>query len=318
MHRVAVLVVPPVVPFDVAIPAQVLGEASRDGRPLYDVLHCTATPGPVETSVGYRLDIPHGLDILDTADTIIVPGTQRRGLLDPSIAAALLRAAASGRRLVSICTGAFVLAAAGLLDGRPATTYWRRADEFASLYPSVRLDPSVLFVDDGDILTSAGLAAGIDLCLHLLRGDHGAAVANESARRVVVAPVRSGGQAQFIPSAPVTGRTLADVQAWALTHLSDPLTIADLAAHARVSERTLTRRFRTETGQSPLQWLLARRVDRARELLETTDLPIEEIARTSGLGSGDSLRARFARHLGITPTAYRATFTHQTTPHPTT
>lgn len=307
-HRVAVLIVPPVVPFDVAIPDLVLGGAEHEGRRLYEVRQCAAAPGLQATSADYRLDVPGGLDVLEDADTIVIPGTGSRAI-DPAVRDALRRAAAEGRRLVSICTGAFVLAAAGLLDGRPATTYWRRAEEFAARHPAVRLDPAVLYVDDGQILTSAGLAAGIDLCLHIIRTDHGSAAANASARRVVVAPVRSGGQAQFITAPRPTGSTLAAVQSWALERLAEPLTVADLAEHARMSPRTLTRRFRAETGSSPLQWLLAQRVDRARELLETTALSIDEVARASGLGSADTLRAQLSRHLGLTPTAYRATFT---------
>ncbi|WP_026313604.1 GlxA family transcriptional regulator [Actinomadura flavalba] len=310
MHRVAVLVMPSVVPFDVAIPDLVLGGAERDGRRLYAVRQCTPEPGPVPTSADYALTIGAGLDVLDWADTIVVPGTDGRAR-DDRVVAALRDAAARGTRLVSICTGAFVLASAGLLDGRPATTYWRRAEEFASSYPDVRLDPSVLYVDDGQILTSAGLAAGIDLCLHLLRLDHGAAVANTAARRVVVAPMRAGGQAQFITAPPPDGRTLGGVQDWARAHLAEPITVATLAARACASPRTLTRRFRAETGHSPLQWLLRQRVDRARELLETTDLPLTDVARHTGLGTPDSLRAHFSRHVGLTPSAYRATFTQR-------
>ncbi|GAA2612472.1 helix-turn-helix domain-containing protein [Actinomadura fulvescens] len=313
-HRVAVLAVPPVVPFDVSIPDLVLGGSEHEGRRLYDVRMCTAAPGVIKTSADYGLAVSRGLEVLETAETIVVPGTHTREPIDPGVLDGLRRAAADGRRIVSICTGTFVLAAAGLLDGHRATTYWRRAEEFAARYPAVDLDPSVLYTDGGQILTSAGLAAGIDLCLHIIRKDHGAAVANAAARRVVVAPVRSGGQAQFITaprSSRADGDGLAHTQAWALERLDRRLTIDDLARQARTSGRTLTRRFRSETGLSPLQWLLRQRIDRARELLETTALPIDEVARASGLGSADSLRAHLVRQVGLTPTAYRATFTQR-------
>ena len=311
VHRVAVLAVPPVVGFDLTIPGLVLGAAERAGRPLYDVRVCTAAPGPVETTGDLALLVSHGLDELARADTVIVPGTHAREGVDPAVLAALRRARADGRRLVSICTGAFVLAAAGLLDGHRATTHWKRAEQFAERYPAVRLDPRVLYVDDGAVLSSAGLAAGIDLCLHLIRRDFGAAVANEVARYVVVSPVRPGGQAQFIdtPLPEAGGQSLAATRAWALERLDRPVTLSELAGQARVSVRTLTRWFRAETGLSPLQWLLHQRVERARELLESTSLSVDEVARFSGLGTADSLRAHLLRKVGLTPTAYRAAFT---------
>jgi transcriptional regulator GlxA family with amidase domain len=221
-------------------------------------------------------------------------------------------AAARGARMTSICTGAFVLAKAGLLDGRCVTTHWRYADELARAFPQVRVRPEVLYLEDGPIVTSAGLAAGIDLCLHLIRTDHGAAVANTVARLAVVAPVRPGGQAQFVdaPAASTSSATLDRTRAWALSRLQDQLTLADLASHASISIRTLNRRFRSETGLSPLQWLLQLRVDRARELLETTDLPLGVIAHRSGIGTVDSLRDHVVAKTGLTPSAYRAAFTH--------
>ncbi|MGH3388023.1 MAG: GlxA family transcriptional regulator [Actinomadura sp.] len=312
-HRVAVLAVPPVIPFDLSIPGLVFGSAEVDGEPPYDVRVCTLEPGVIEASSDFAITVTRGLDLLDTADTVVVPGTLGRDAIDPRILAALRAAAAGGRRLVSICTGAFVLAAAGLLDGRPATTYWRRAGEFAARFPAVHLDPRVLYVDGGQILTSAGLAAGIDLCLHVIRKDFGASVANAAARRVVVSPVRPGGQAQFIstPLPERDGLSLARTRAWALSRLDQRLTLDDLARHANVSIRTLTRRFRAETGLAPLQWLLHQRIERARELLEATALPVDEVARSSGLGSADSLRTHLLRHVGLTPTAYRSSFTRQ-------
>lgn len=315
VHRVVVLAVPPIVPFDLSIPDLVFGAAELDGGRLYGVEVCTADPGVIATSSSYTIVVDHGLELIGAADTVVVPGTYSRQSVDPRVVDALRRAAADGRRLVSICTGAFVLAAAGLLDGRRATTYWRRSDEFADRYPAVELDPRVLFVDEGQILTSAGLAAGIDLCLHIIRKDFGAAAANGAARRAVVSPVRSGGQAQFIatPLPDDDGLSLAGTRAWALERLDRRLTLHDLARQAMVSVRTLTRRFHAETGLTPLQWLLQQRIEHARELLESTALSVDEVARSSGLGTADSLRMHLMRRVGLTPTAYRARFTRRPT-----
>jgi len=215
-----------------------------------------------------------------------------------------------GTRLMSICTGAFVLAAAGLLDGRPATTHWAYAESFRRLYPDVKLDENLLFIDDGDVLSSAGLAAGVDLCLHLIRRDHGSAVANQVARHCVVPPWRDGGQAQFIEH-PVPDADVASTTAtrdWALRHLPDRLDVPTLARHARLSVRTFNRRFRAETGLAPGAWLQEQRVNRARQLLETTDLPVDEVAAQSGLGSGASLRQHMRAAVGVSPSDYRSTF----------
>lgn len=303
MHHVAVLALPEVVLFDLATPCQVL-----TGR--YDVETCTPEPGEVPTTNGPPLQIERGLDVLADADTIIVPGFDPAPW-PPSAAAldALRDAHARGARIASICTGAFALAEAGVLDGHPATTHWRYAPRLAARYPAVDVDPGVLYVDDGQILTSAGVAAGIDLCLHLVRRDHGATVANAIARDTVVAPHRSGGQAQFIER-PVEagGGGLEATRAWALQRLEQPLTVAMLARHACCSERTFARRFRAETGTTPLRWLLEQRVDHARNLLETSDLPVEVVARRCGFGSGAVLRQHFRRSTASTPTAYRRTF----------
>ncbi|MCM3885495.1 GlxA family transcriptional regulator [Frankia sp. R82] len=311
-HRIAVVAVPPATTFDLSIPALVFGEMEIDGRAGYRVTVCTARPGPV-TPAGSGLDVvvPYGLEAIDDADTVIVTGTGARDDIDPRVLDALRRASAAGRRVASICTGAFVLAQAGLLDGRAATTYWARSAEFTARFPAVDLRPDVLYVEDGNILTSAGLAAGIDLCLHVVRTDYGAATANAVARLLVAAPVRPGGQTQFIerPLPTTTGATLAATREWALDRLQEPLTRADLAAHARISVRSLARQFQAETGLSPLQWLLHQRVLRARELLETTDLPMTQVARLSGLATTDSLRQHLTRRTGLTPSAYRATFT---------
>lgn len=313
MHRVAVIAVPPVTTFDLSIPDLVLGATVVDGRPGYAVRVCTAEPGDVLTSGSIDVTVPYGLETADDSDTVIVTGTGARDDVDPRVLEVLRRAAGEGRRVASICTGAFVLAQAGLLDDRDATTYWAKTEEFRRRFPSVRLRPDVLYVEDGNVLTSAGLSAGIDLCLHLVRSDYGAATANAVARLVVAAPVRPGGQAQFIasPLPPENGTSLAATRAWALKRLHEPLTRAAIAAHARTSVRTLTRRFAAETGLSPLQWLLHQRVELARELLESTDLQMGEVAHRSGLVTTDSLRQHILRRTGLTPTAYRAAFTRR-------
>ncbi|MEU8147906.1 helix-turn-helix domain-containing protein [Nonomuraea sp. NPDC048901] len=307
MHRVAAVVVPPVLSFDISIPFMVFNNV-----PHYDVRVCTARPGPLPTVGGPDVVVADGLDALDGADTVLAVGSGGEQA-PPEVLDALRRAAAGGARIASLCTGAFVLAQAGLLDGRRATTHWGLADDLATRFPSIEVRPDVLFVEDGGIFTSAGAAAAIDLCLHLVRLDYGAAVANAAARLAVVSPVRPGGQSQFIetPLPPERGTSLAPTRAWALEHLDRPLTLADLAGHAKISVRTLTRRFHAETGLSPLQWLLHRRVDRARELLETTELPMDQVAGKSGLGSADSLRKHLSNRAGLTPTAYRASFTRR-------
>ncbi|ABW12279.1 transcriptional regulator, AraC family [Parafrankia sp. EAN1pec] len=311
MHRVVVVAVPPVGTFELSLPDLMFGGTRVDGCPAYDVLTCTAEPGRVASTSGLDVFVSHGLDALDDAQTIIVSGTGAREHADQRVLAALRRSASRGARIASICTGAFVLAQAGLLDGRHATTHWQYATELAERFPGVTLQPDVLFVEDGGVVTSAGLAAGIDLCLHLIRTDYGASVANTVARLAIVAPVRPGGQAQFITSPMPTksGTSLSDTRVWALSRLHEPLTLTDLAAHAHTSIRTLTRRFRAETGLSPLQWLLQQRVERARELLESTDLPMGQVAYRSGIGTVDSLRQLVVRNTGLTPTAYRASFT---------
>jgi transcriptional regulator GlxA family with amidase domain len=315
MHRVAVLLLPPVVGFDAAIAPTLFSNASdADGNPLYDVVTCALTRGPVTATTGFDIVPTAGPEVLAAADTVVIPGTRYAparvdGVLPPEATAAftLIR---PGTRLVSICTGAFVLAAAGLLDGRPATTHWKFADAMRRLYPEVRVDENVLFVDDGDVLTSAGLAAGIDLCLHLIRLDHGAQAANAVARYCVVPPWREGGQAQFIDrQVPEPDHySTAATREWALRHLDEELTVQRLARHAKMSPRTFNRRFREETGQSPGMWVRRRRVDRARELLESRDLPVDEVARLSGLGSGGNLRHHLRRGVGMSPSSYRKVY----------
>ena len=313
-HAIAVLALDGVVAFDLGVPTQVFTAARRpDKQRLYEVRICGA--GPVRSDAGYTVTPDHGLAELATADTVIVPGIGggapvTDGTLAPEIVDALRAAARRGARVVSICTGASVLAAAGLLDGRPDATHWAWANRIAPLYPLVNWNFDVLFVDDGDILTSAGVGAGIDLCLHIVRKDHGTEVANRAARRCVVPPWRDGGQAQYIerPIPEAAGPGTADTRAWALDRLAEPVTLEEMAAHARMSVRTFTRRFRDETGMSPRQWLLRQRVTHAQVLLESTDLAVETVARRSGLGSATSLRQHLHAAIGVAPSAYRRTF----------
>ncbi|MFE4249069.1 GlxA family transcriptional regulator [Streptomyces sp. NPDC056910] len=318
-RTVAVLVRDGVLPMELGLVHQLFGTArSAAGEPLYDVRTCAPRPGRIRTDADFPIYAEHGLATVAAADTVLVPASHETdeglgpGGLPEELAAALRgpEDASAPRRIASICTGSFVLAAAGLLDGRRATTHWMSADLFARTFLSVTVDPGVLYVDEGRILTSAGEAAGIDLCLHMIRRDHGAAVAAEVARRTVVPPHREGGQAQYIQR-PVESEGLTSTsasRAWALTCLAEPLTLAELAAHDAMSVRTYSRRFREETGLTPIQWLTQRRVDRARELLEQTDHTVDRIATEAGFGTGTSLRQHFQAGLGVSPGAYRSTF----------
>jgi transcriptional regulator GlxA family with amidase domain len=314
-HEVAVLALPETIAYEVGLPSQFLGSAvGPDGRRLYRVRVASLDGGPVRTSAGYSILPEHDASILETAQTVVLPGIYGTSAMTegtvPDELADLLRRTAGSARLVSICTGAFVLAAAGLLDGRPATTHWVHSAAFARLFPKVSLDPDVLFVDDGDVLTSAGNAAGIDLLLHVIRRDHGSEVASRVARRSVVAPWREGGQSQFVERpVPETGDSgTAATRAWATERLGEPLTLAGLAAHARMSVRTFTRRFREETGTSPQQWLAAQRLALARELLESTDHPVDRIAAEAGFGTASSLRGSLRASIGVSPLTYRRTY----------
>ena len=307
MHRVVALIVNEVVAFDLAIPAQVFGREPE----RYAWALCAVAPGPVPSETGFDVVAPHGLEALASADTVIVPGIGDRAWPPPEAALAALRVtAARGARIASICTGAFVLAAAGLLDGRRATTHWQYAERLARAFPRVTVEPDVLYVDDGDVLTSAGEAAGVDLCLHLIRRDHGAAVAGDVARAVVVPPHREGGQAQFAerPLPAAEGRGLDATRAWMDERLAAPLTVADMARHAGYSPRSFARRFRAETGTTPLQWLITRRVQEARRLLEASTLSVEEVGARCGFGGAIGLRQHFGRVVGTAPTAYRRAF----------
>jgi transcriptional regulator GlxA family with amidase domain len=307
-HRVAVVVLPGVIPLELGTATQVFG---RD--PHYDLTVCAEGRLAPAPRSGLTIATAAGLEGLERAQTVIVPGYDE---VDATVSSAALQALRMahrrGARLVSICTGAFALAAAGLLDGRPATTHWRRTAELQRRHPQVQVLANRLFVDDGDILTSAGVAAGVDLCLHLVRRDHGAAAANTRARALVAPPRRQGGQAQFIerlrPHA--NGDELGPLRDWMLENLALPLDLDTLAARAHMSRRTLTRRFREETGVAPMAWLADARIDRARELLEATAEPVERIGRLTGLGAPASVRAAFHRRIGTSPQNYRALFRH--------
>ena len=315
MHRVVALCFDGVVAFDLTAPAQAFTTAMEaDGTPLYEFSTCSATGGEVRTTTGFSLRPQAGLEALGRADTIVVPGYFAIFSPPPQEALDALRAAAgSGARMLSVCTGAFALAYAGLLDGRRATTHWRWADDLAARFPAVEVDPAALYVDEGDVMTSAGLSAGIDLSLHVIRRDFGAAAGERVARHMVAAPHREGGQAQFIerPEAGSNG-SLEATRRWAVERLRDPLDVAAMAGHAGVSPRTFARRFREETGTTPLQWLLGRRVLEAQRLLEESDLPIDEVAWRAGFGTAASLREHFRRVTATTPTAYRRSFSPAT------
>ncbi|MGX1613840.1 GlxA family transcriptional regulator [Micromonospora chalcea] len=310
MRTVAVLALDSVVPFDLATPMEVFGRARlADGRPGYRVLVCAATP--TVTTGAFRMAVPWGLDVLADADTVVVPGVSDPAAATPAAVLDALRvAAARGARIASICGGAFTLAATGLLDGHRATTHWVATDRLAAEYPRVQVDPNVLYVDNGQFLTSAGAAAGLDLCLHLVRRDHGAAVAADAARLSVMPLERAGGQAQFIthePPAP-EGATLEPLLAWMRDNARRELTLADIARHAGLSTRTLNRRFRDQTGTTPLRWLHRVRVHQAQHLLETTTHPVDRVASQVGFGSTTAFRDRFRRITGTSPQAYRRSF----------
>ncbi|MFC9896619.1 GlxA family transcriptional regulator [Nocardia sp. NPDC127579] len=315
-HRVVVLALDGVPLFELGIPSRVFGEVcAPEGAALYEVTVCSVDGGPVRCDQGFDLAVGYGPEALEAADTVIIPPTHRLGALEtggplPEPLAAALARVRPDARLVSMCTGSYVLAAAGLLDDRVATTHWMRAEEFRRAFPRVRVNEDVLFVDNGDVLTAAGIAAGVDLCLYLLRRDHGTAVANRAARRCVVSPWRDGGQAQFIERPvpePVTAST-APTRVWLLERLAEPTSLEEMAAHARMSVRTFTRRFRDEVGVTPSRWLTAQRLECARDLLENSDLGIDLVAHRAGFGTANSLRQQMRAALGIAPHAYRRNF----------
>jgi transcriptional regulator GlxA family with amidase domain len=316
-HAIAVFVRHGLLPIEVGIVHRMFSQArSAEGDALYELLTCTLEPGAIRTDADFTIDVVYGPEALDEADTVVVPASDEDydplpggGRLSSALADAFSRIR-PGTRVASICTGSFVLAAAGLLEGRRATTHWRSTDDFRELFPTVRLDPDVLYTDEGDVLTAAGVASGIDLCLHMIRRDHGAAVANEVARGTVVSPHRDGGQAQFIqrPVPEPNYASTGTARAWALEHLDRPIQVKELAAREHMSVRTFTRRFRQEVGLSPGQWLVHHRIERARHLLEETDLSVEEIAAEAGFGTTASLRQHLRATLGLSPSAYRRTF----------
>jgi len=326
MHRVVGLCLEGVVAFDLAIPAQTFtaaayptlttrewGKGRIRAQPRYEFSSCSIGGAEVTTTTGFSLRPDSDLGALRRADTVVVPA-----YLDvfspppPEALRALTAAAERGARVISVCTGTFALAHAGLLDGRRATTHWAFAEELARRFPTIEVDATALYVDEESVMTSAGLSAGIDLCLHVIRKDCGAAVGERVARHMVAAPHRDGGQAQFIerPQIPLPGATgsLEGTRRWAAERLAEPLDVAAMARHAGVSPRTFARRFREETGTTPLQWLLARRVEEARRLLEETDLPIDALAWRAGFGTAASLRDHFRRLMATTPSAYRRSF----------
>ena len=311
MHRVVALVRPVQSTFELGCAVEVFG-MRRSGVPQhYEFDVCTETPGEVPTSGGYAMSVSHDLSALESADTVIIPGwLPVEAPLSAQVRSALLRAHARGARLVTICSGVFALARTGLLDGRSATTHWARAEQLRREFPQVRVEPEKLYVDHGDVATSAGAGAGLDLCLHLVRRDHGAAHAALLARSMVLPPHREGSPAQYAP-APPSGDRLDDLLAWAVERLAMPLSVNDLAAHLGVSPRTLARRFAEQLGTSPGAWLLSRRVAAARTLLEETDLPVEAVATRVGLASPVNLRRRFRAQVGTTPGAYRRAFRSQ-------
>lgn len=311
MHVVGVVAVDGVVGFDLTTVCQVFAAAHPPGQDSpYEVRVC-ASPGTRVTAMGadsFQLTAPFALPDLAAADTILVPGVQDwTRPWPPEVLELLIDAAARGTRIASVCTGAFALAAAGLLDGMRATTHWDAARQLAEAHPLIDVDPSVLFVDNGQVLTSAGVCAGVDLCLHLIRRDHGSAVAARAARLIVMPAFREGGQAQFIAYELPSG-SLRPTMDWMRDNLHRDLPLAEISRRANMSVRTLNRRFRDLTGTTPLRWLVLARVHRAQELLETTDLPVEEVAERSGFGSATTLRRHFADRADTTPTAYRTAF----------
>jgi AraC family transcriptional activator FtrA len=312
LNKVAAVVMDGVAPFEFGVLCEVFGiDRTEDGVPPFDFRVCGERAGtPVSTSVGAALIPEHGLDALRGADLVAVPAVKIREEYPPAVLAAVRQAHAAGSVVLSVCSGAFLLGTTGLLDGRHCTTHWRYAEVFADRFPAAKLDPMVLYVDDGDIITSAGTAAGIDACLHLVRRELGAATATAIARRMVVSPQREGGQRQFIdmPVPCSDATSLQPVLDWMVESIATDHTVSTLARRAGLSERTFARRFVAETGTTPVRWLTAQRVLHARELLEETDLSIEEVAHRCGFSTAALLRHHFQRTVGLSPNRYRHTF----------
>ncbi|CAA9350818.1 MAG: Transcriptional regulator, AraC family [uncultured Nocardioidaceae bacterium] len=313
LRTVSVLVYDGVAPFELGVLCEAWGlDRADDGVPAFEFTVCAPEAGRVRTSQGFDLLIEHGLDRVADADLVALPAMPRADPVPDPVLEAVSAAAQRGARLLSVCSGAFVLGAAGLLDGRRCTTHWRYAEELATRFPAAQVDPDVLYVDEDPIITSAGSAAGLDACLHLLRKEFGAHVAGAVARRMVVPPHRDGGQAQFVRRQvpDVEADTVAPVLDWMVDHLEADLSVAELARRAHMSPRTFARRFRAETGTTPHQWLSHQRVLLAERLLEETGMSIEEVAQRSGFGTAASLRHSFTRARGTSPVAYRRTFGH--------
>jgi transcriptional regulator GlxA family with amidase domain len=313
LRDVAVLVWDGALPFELGLLCESWGlDRSEHGVPRLDFAVCTPRPGPVRTglALGFSLDVEHGLDRAASADLVCVSAMQGHAGAPPEVLATLRAAVERGARVLSVCSGAFFLGEAGLLDGRECTTHWLHTDELAARFPQARVVPEVLYVDSGQVITSAGSAAGLDACLHLWREEFGARVASAVARRMVVPPHRDGGQAQFIRSAVVEPQceTLRPVLDWVTEHLDEPLSVDDLARRAAMSPRTFARRFRDEVGTTPHAWITAQRLRRAEELLEATDRPVERIATDVGFGQAAALRHHFTRTRGVSPQDYRRTF----------
>ncbi|WP_028047659.1 GlxA family transcriptional regulator [Cellulomonas sp. URHE0023] len=311
LRSVAAIVLPNVAPFELGVACEVFGIDRADtGGPTFDFVVCGPRPGMVTTKGGlYSINVEHGLEATEDVDLVILPAYGELDGVPDSVLEAVRAAHARGAWVLSICSGAFALGAAGLLDGRRCTTHWMHSAHLQERFPAARVDPAVLYVDDDRVITSAGTAAGIDACLHLIRRELGAAAATAVARRMVVPPHRDGGQAQFVDTPlPCDADTLAPLLAWMVENLETDLTVPDLAARAFVSERTFARRFRAETGTTPAAWVTRQRVVRAQEMLERSDASIEEIARLCGFGTAAVLRHHFARTLGTSPQAYRRTF----------
>jgi AraC family transcriptional regulator, transcriptional activator FtrA len=312
-HAVAIVIYDGVNVFELGVACDVFGDewAAMFGAPWYRSFVCGITPGPVATDSGFQILPAHGLDRIRRADTVIVLPTVAFKQVPAEMLDVLRQAHARGSRIVSLCTGAFALAGAGLLDGRCATTHWTECDELARRHPNVTVDPGVLFVDEGDILTSAGSAASIDLCLHVVRQDYGTEIATQLARQLVVPPQRDGGQAQYI-DAPMpeldSASLFAGTVCWLQEHLNEPITVEDLAARSAMSPRTFARRFLASTGTTPYQWLVRQRVQLAQRLLEMSDLPIDSVAEKSGFSTAANLRKHFSRAVHTSPQAYRHTF----------
>ncbi|MGP3974032.1 helix-turn-helix domain-containing protein [Streptomyces sp. 8N114] len=312
-HTVSVLAFDGMAPFELGSVVEVFGLPQAEPEvPWYDLRVCSLEREPMRAVGGFMMTTENGLDVFAGADTVMVVAVPNvRGEVPPELVAALREAHERGARVVSICSGAFALAAAGLLDGREATTHWQYAELLQRRYPRIRVNPDVLYVDGDDILTGAGNAAGLDLCLHLVRKDHGARIANSVARRLVVPPHREGGQAQFVEAAvsePTADDGVARAMAWALDHLAEPITVADMSRQAHLAPRTFIRHFNRQTGTSPLRWVITQRITASLPLLEHSAMPIEEIGAAVGFDSPVTFRHHFARAMKTSPSAYRRTF----------